>query len=62
MASNSSGGTFIGFAGILFAAAILCSPVLGFGGIIAAVCTIYFGLVFTNGAATGARNNSRKRR
>lgn len=50
--------TFIGFSGWLLGAALICLPVLGGGGIIAAIVTIYFCLVFLNG---GAKASGRSR-
>jgi len=58
--SDTDGGTLVGFAGLLLAASLLCFPMLGFTGIVSALCAIYFGLVLVNGADSAA--NRRKRR
>ena len=60
MHKNSNGETFIGFSGLVGLAAILCLPALGFGGLLAAAATIYFGLVLTNGADTAAKRRSKR--
>lgn len=59
--ANNNNETFIGFAGYLFAASIICFPFLGFGGMFSAAVAIYFCLVFTNGVSSAEnRNNKRK--
>jgi hypothetical protein len=62
MSKNNNGETFIGFAGLVFAAAILCAPVLGWTGILAGAAMIYFGLVLTNGADTAAKRGTKQKR
>ena len=59
MAANNASGAFVGFAGIVLMASLLCAPALGWGGIIAGLTTIYFGLVLTNGADTAAKRRRR---
>lgn len=62
MSSNNNGETFIGFAGLVFAAALLCAPVLGWSGLMAGAAAIYFGLVLTNGADKAAKRRMRQKR
>jgi hypothetical protein len=59
--SDTDGGTLVGFAGLLLVASIICFPMLGFTGVISALCAIYFGLVLTNGADTAAKRRNRRR-
>lgn len=47
--------TFVGFGGLIMGAALLALPVLGASGIIGALVTLYFCLVFLNGATRGGR-------
>lgn len=47
--------TFVGFGGLIFGAALLAVPVLGAHGLIGALVTMYFCLVFLNGASSGKR-------
>jgi len=59
--SDTDGGTFVGFAGILLLSSILCFPMLGITGILSAFCAIYFVLVLTNGADTAAKRRKKRR-
>jgi hypothetical protein len=47
--------TFVGFGSLIFGAALLATPVLGAQGFIGAIVTMYFCLVFLNGASGGKR-------
>jgi hypothetical protein len=59
--SVNNGDTFLGFAGFLGLSALLCFPVLGWTGIMAALATMYFGLVLTNGAGKAHKRKTRDR-
>jgi hypothetical protein len=59
---NNIGGTFIGFAGVILLASVLCAPALGWGGIFSAFVTVYFCLVLTNGADSASKRHNKKRR
>jgi hypothetical protein len=62
MSSNSGGETFVGYAGLAVIAAIAGFPAMGFGGVVAVLGMIYFGLVLTNGAGTAAKRRQRRRK
>jgi hypothetical protein len=60
MSKNLGNETFIGYAGLLFLAVILCFPMMGWSGIFSVLCMVYFGLVLTNGAGKAANRRSRR--
>jgi protein-S-isoprenylcysteine O-methyltransferase Ste14 len=61
MSHNAGNETFVGYAGLLFLAAILCFPMMGWSGVFSVLCMIYFCLVLTNGAGNAAKRRHRRR-
>lgn len=47
--------SFIGFSGLILGAALLALPILGGNGIIGALVTMYFCLIFLNGASRSSK-------
>jgi len=58
--SGTSGDTLIAFAGFFILASFICSPTLGFGGIFAVACLIYFGLIYVNAGGQAPKRTRNK--
>jgi len=58
--SGTSGETLIAFAGFFILASFICSPTLGFGGIFAVACLIYFGLIYVNASGRAHKSTHHK--